>query len=182
MVTQSHEFRTLLNRIEDVELRYRRLARQNHGMKFALIVLPLSALVAGASFQNRDISARAVTAERLVIQDDQGRSRAVIECKEKRASFEMYDPSGARRVSINVFDNGTASMYQHYPGGKMFSFGWMTPGSGGKAVPNFAFRGPDGVVYASLTGKTDASPPSFEVFGKEPAQVKQPGKRGGTRP
>jgi hypothetical protein len=171
----------LTRRVDLVEESCRRLGRQNCWLKLAVVVLPLVALVAGA-VGSQDITARSVTAERLVIKDTQGRNRVVVETKKPGTTFEMLDPNGARRISLNVLDNGSALIYQHYPDGKMFSFGLMTPGSEGKGFPNFTFRGPDGAVYATLNHKTPASPPSFEIYAGDREPNAPIGKLGGTRP
>jgi len=94
----------------------------------------------------------------------------------------LYGEGGTRRVSLNVLGFGAASIYQHYPDGKMLSFGWVPPGGDGKGMPNLAFRGPDGEVYAILMGRTDSASPSFEVFSREPGRSGLLEKLGGARP
>jgi hypothetical protein len=170
----------LAERIDHIERTCWRLNRQNRWLKACAIVLPLIALAVGAGSQTKDLDARSVTAERLVIKDAQGRKRVTIECKEKRASCEMYDPTGARRISLNVMDNGFASIYQQYGDGRAPSFGWVTPADGAKGPASFALRGPDGAVYATMTGKTTTSPPSFEVFSGDKDQNTVLGKLGGS--
>lgn len=170
----------LEKRIEKMERLCGGLARQNRWLKVSLVFLPLITLAAGAATQNQDIAAKTITAERLVIKDNQGRNRVVIETEKPNLTFEMFDLNGARRISLNVMDNGFASMYQHYADGKRFSFGWVTPGKDGKGSPNFAFIGPEPALYASLTGKTPTSSPVFEIFSGDRGQNKSLGKLGGS--
>ncbi len=171
----------LSRRLDRVEQACRRLTGQNRRLRVCVVILGLIAGVAGA-IHDQDITARSVSAERLSIRDARGRNRVVIESKAPGTTFEMYDPDGARRISLNVLDNGAALIYQHYPDGEAFSFGFVTPGAGGKGSPNFAFRGADGAVYATLNGRTPGSPPSFEVFDGDRNSKVPIGKLGGAKP
>lgn len=104
-----------------------------------LVVVPMAFLLGGAVMQRRDVDARTVTCEKLVIRDASGKMRATIGLEQTKAVVKLYDPEEHQGIVLGVGGDGTSSFHMFYPNqeGKYFAIGMIAAKDG---VASIAIR------------------------------------------
>ena len=124
--------------LERTNRRWRRLA-------CTMAVLIVAGVGIGAAQMNED----ELTLRKLVIQDEEGRKRIVLDTNERGASIVHYDANGQGRIRSGTYPSGNASMTHYDAKEKM-------------RIDSGAFANGDAsTTYSDMNGKTRISSGTF---------------------